>query len=301
MRTCRGRTTCLAKKNGNEENHDPDGKGGDKRGDETGEISGDKDADEQTGDNGGESAESELVGDEPKGGDDSNDSDKDNPEALVIAMPEVSGMAFVPPAADSDDGGFYVGIHEVTQELYESVMGVNPSQTKDPHGPVTNVRWNQAMEFCQRLNLMDEPPAGLGELPEGFIYTLPTEAQWEYACTEGGKRTKPYSDLELDLVAYCQSNLRNSGRFYDGPTQVGSKRKSTGFGLFDMLGNVAEWCRLENDDPQSLADREDEKVLRGGSYFDKAAGCQPTSRQMKRQDTMANRFGFRIAAVKTSE
>ena len=99
--------------------------------------------------------------------------------------------------------GFWLGKYEVTQEEYEKVMGTNPASFKivGKRAPVEKVIWEEAMAFCKALTDRERKR---GNLPEGWAYTLPTEAQWEYACRAG--ETGPYSGGELDEVGWYKDN-----------------------------------------------------------------------------------------------
>ncbi len=147
---------------------------------------------------------------------------------------------------------FYMGKYEVTQEQWESVMGKNPSDTKGSKLPVTNVSWEDCQEFIKKLN--DKTKGG---------YRLPYDAEWEYTCRAGTTTAYSYGD-----------NLTKSDANIDGDSikAVGSYRPNA-FGLYDMHGNVWEWC---NDWYGSLQDGEvtdpkgaatgSSRVMRGGSF-----------------------------------
>ena len=157
---------------------------------------------------------------------------------------------------------FWLAKTEVTQAQWEAVMGSNPSGYKGGQLPVENVSWYGAMEFCQKLT---ERERQAGRLPTGTIYTLPTEAQWEYACRAG---TTGDDVREVDSMAWYS---QNSGR--GGTHAVGTKRANS-WGLHDMLGNVEEWCldwygpylggRVT--DPKGVPSG-DSRVVRGGSFI----------------------------------
>ena len=190
------------------------------------------------------------------------------------SMPELLsvnsiGMRFVPISTGTFTMGegktahqvtltqaFHLGQHEVTQEQYEAVMGTNPSKSKGPQNPVENVSWADAVEFCRKLSAM---PA---EKKAGYVYRLPTEAEWEYACRAGTKTTYSFGDSESELGAYAWYG-NNSGdqqidalniwntdqdnygkRLLDNNCRthrVGEK-KPNAWGLYEMDGNVSEWC-----------------------------------------------------------
>lgn len=154
---------------------------------------------------------------------------------------------------------FYLGISVVTQEQYEHVMGSNPSWFKGAKLPVECVSWEDAVAFCQRLSES-----------EGQTYRLPTEAEWEYACRAGTTTRYAFGDDEaiLDRNTWCS---RNSG----GSTQPVGQLRPNAWGLFDMLGNVFEWCadwygadyyaNSPTEDPTG-PDAGTSRVLRGGSW-----------------------------------
>ncbi len=129
--------------------------------------------------------------------------------------------------------GFWLGQHPVTQNQWQVVMGNNPSQYQAcPNCPVENVNREESLSFCTALNRMF-----MGQLPSGYKFSLPTEMQWEYAC-RAGTRTKYYhgdSALNLSKVAWIDDN--SSGH----PHPVGEKEPNA-WGLYDMLGNIWEWC-----------------------------------------------------------
>ena len=180
---------------------------------------------------------------------------------------------------------FYMGKYEVTQEQWESVMGNNPSsRTKGAKLPVTNVSWEDCQEFIKKLN--EKTSGG---------YRLPTEAEWEYACRAGTTTAYSYGD-----------NLTKSDANIDGDSikAVGSYRPNA-FGLYDMHGNVWEWC---NDWYGSLQDGEvtdpkgaatgSSRVLRGGSFINDVSAARSSLRFVGTPTFRGTDLGFRL--VKTS-
>jgi formylglycine-generating enzyme required for sulfatase activity len=127
---------------------------------------------------------------------------------------------------------FKMGVHEVTQAQYEQLMGTNPSEFKGAENPVERVSWEDAVEFCRRLS---ELPA---EKEAGHVYRLPTEAEWEYACRAGTTTNFGFGDDDSEAGYYAWV-FGNSDR---KTHPVGNKLPNA-WGLYDMHGNVREWCK----------------------------------------------------------
>jgi formylglycine-generating enzyme required for sulfatase activity len=180
---------------------------------------------------------------------------------------------------------FYMGKFTVTQEHYQAVIGENPSGFKSKDNPVETVSWYDAQTFCQKLSEQTKQTV-----------QLPTEAEWEYAC-RAGTTTRFYSgDSEADLarVAWYRENSK------DTTHPVGQKEPNT-FGLYDMHGNVAQWCQDWCDKDyygKSVVENPqqgDERVLRGGSwYVYNPVFCRSTSRGSRSPDYRYSSFGFRV-------
>ena len=177
---------------------------------------------------------------------------------------------------------FYMAKHEVTQEQWEAVMGSNPSsRTKGAKLPVTDVSWEDCQEFIQKLNAKTKGG-----------YRLPTEAEWEYACRAGTTTAYSYGD-----------NLTKSDANIDGDSikAVGSYRPNA-FGLYDMHGNVWEWCNDwygslqdgEVTDPKGAATGE-YRVLRGGSFDNDDSNARSSTRSYITPTYRVNYLGFRLA------
>jgi formylglycine-generating enzyme required for sulfatase activity len=152
---------------------------------------------------------------------------------------------------------FYIGVTEVTQAQYEAVMGTNPSANKGPTNPVENVSWDEAVEFCRRLSEKTRK-----------IFSLPTEAEWEYACRAGTQTRFSFGDSGSVLGDYAWYTSNSGGKTHP----VGLKKPNP-WGLYDMHGNVLEWCADwygsyssgPSTDPQGATSGND-RVIRGGSW-----------------------------------
>ncbi len=185
---------------------------------------------------------------------------------------------------------FWLGRTEVTQAQWVAVMGSSPSGFKGDDLPVETVSWDDAMAFCQKLT---ERERAAGRLPAGYAYTLPTEAQWEYACRAG--TTGNYAG-NLDAMAWYAAN---SG----GTTHPVGTKKANGWGLSDMHGNVWEWCRDWYDaypgsrvtDPYGPASGSN-RVDRGGGRSSVAAVARSAHRYGGSPGLRNHRgVGFRVA------
>ena len=141
--------------------------------------------------------------------------------------------------------GFWIGKYEVTQAQWESVMGYNNSYYLGDNLPVTNLDWNEAAEFCEKLTLLEEKRGG--RMIMGYSYTLPTEAQWEYTCRAGTTTSlnNGYNLIYLFWGHIPCPHLKKVGwsNVNSGPLvhEVGLKQPNA-WGLYDMHGNVREWC-----------------------------------------------------------
>jgi formylglycine-generating enzyme required for sulfatase activity len=182
---------------------------------------------------------------------------------------------------------FWLAKTEVTQAQWEAVMGSHPSEFKGPNLPVENVSWGDAQAFIAKLNEKQI-------LPQGWKFALPTEAQWEYACRAGEKG--PYSGGSLDEVGWYAGNS-------DSKTHEVAQKKPNALGLYDMHGNVFEWCAEWYEDtlkggadpagPSSGGNR----VNRGGSWFNYASRCRAAFRDWCLPDARYSWVGFRPALV----
>jgi formylglycine-generating enzyme required for sulfatase activity len=185
---------------------------------------------------------------------------------------------------------FYLGVTEVTQEQFQKVMGTNPSQFKGPQNPVEKVSWEGAVAFCRKLSAMPAEKSG------GYVYRLPTEAEWEYACRAGTTTKYSFGDSASAMGAYAWYD-KNSG---STPHPVGGK-KPNGWGMYDMHGNVGEWCQDWGGDYPSGSAMDPTgatsgslRVLRGGSWFIDARFCRSAFRFRGTPEFRFNDLGFRV-------
>jgi formylglycine-generating enzyme required for sulfatase activity len=184
---------------------------------------------------------------------------------------------------------FYMAVTEVTQAQYFAVTRLDPSGVKEPNNPVEMLEWHDADMFCQLLSHKT-----------GRHVHLPTEARWEYACRAGSNAAFSFGDNweDSDSYLWCMFNSKVPNNFMGQPHPVGQK-KPNAWGLFDMHGNVEEWCadwysdsyaEGRAADPTGPAVGEDH-VKRGGSYFTDPGHCRSASRG---QGGTLNDSGFRI-------
>ena len=177
---------------------------------------------------------------------------------------------------------FLIGETTVTQELYESVMNKNPSKFIGKELPVEHVSWNDAVDFCERISEITR-----------LTFELPTEGQWEYACRAG------------TTTAYHWGNTITKNQFnFNNETTVKVKRyPSNAFGLYQMHGNVWEWCYdWYSNYPEepvidpSGPDTGDSRVARGGSWRSSGEYCRAAYRYGYGPDIRYSPLGFRLAA-----
>lgn len=182
--------------------------------------------------------------------------------------------------------GFSIAKYEVTQSLWKQVMGSNPSRFKGDSLPVENVSWDEVQTFIQRLNAKT-----------GKNYRLPTEAEWEYAARGGKKssQTQFSGGLELEDVAWCSTNSENATHNVGG-------RQPNELGLYDMSGNVWEWCSdyygtypADKQTNPTGAKKGSARVLRGGCYAAIGRQCRVSTRKSLYQGGKDYMTGFRLA------
>jgi len=187
--------------------------------------------------------------------------------------------------------GFYLGKFEVTQEEYEKVMSKNPSKFKGDKLPVEMVSWNDAVAFCEALNKKEKK--------RGWEFSLPTEAQWEYACRSGTTMVYSWGNNITPQLA----NFKDSG--LNKTVEVGTYAVNP-WGFFDMLGNVREWTadwyggypRSSAIDPRG-PNEGSKRVLRGGSWSHPGRFLRSAYRNGRYPSDRLNFIGFRVALKQT--
>jgi len=201
---------------------------------------------------------------------------------------------------------FYIGKYQVTQELWYAVIGTTISQQRDLTGlrkhlygkgdnyPMYYINFDECQEFCDKLNTLLA-----NKLPKGYKFCLPTEAQWEYAA-RGGKKSKGYiysgSNLVDDVAWYIKKNTATH--------EVGMKEKNE-LGIYDMSGNVWEWCRdvyaMYRSGSQLNPNVSDSykyysyHIMRGGSFISNLYCCHVTCRYKAYYGKRDSSYGFRIS------
>ena len=189
---------------------------------------------------------------------------------------------------------FYLGKYPVTQEQWEAVMGSNPSDVKGPKNPVETVSWDDCQKFLGKLNA--KLAAGAGK------FQLPSEAQWEYACRAGSKTRYCFGDDQSKLGDYA-SYAANSG----AKTHPVGEKKPNAWGLYDVHGNVWEWCQDRYDGVYYYAESPMDdptgptggsyRVFRGGGWGDPARRCRSANRLRVRPENRFNGLGLRVSLV----
>lgn len=197
--------------------------------------------------------------------------------------------------------GFWIGKTEVTQKSYKRLLRSNPSRHRDPDCPVSSVHFEEAILFCQRLNDMEK---NSGKVPEGYQYNLPTESQWEYAARTDRSGKDLLNDMLLSPAGWSSETVLFDGNRQSLHQQKVATSKANSRGIYDMCGNLWEWC-LDNYHPDYGGTATDErvwldgaddyeKVIRGGAYLSLPSDCTPVRRLSRSQTRDSQSQGFRI-------
>ncbi|WNZ23509.1 SUMF1/EgtB/PvdO family nonheme iron enzyme [Leptolyngbya sp. NK1-12] len=233
---------------------------------------------------------------------------------VILEMVQIPGGSFKMGSPETEKGrsnyespqrtvnvsSFFMGKFTVTQAQYQQIMGRNPAIFKGEKRPVENVSWNDAVEFCAKLSQRT-----------GRTYRLPSEAEWEYACR--ARTTTPFhfgQTVTSALANYDASKAvygsEPKGEYRGQTTEVGSFPPNA-FGLYDMHGNVWEWCQdhwhenyqgAPNDGSAWLSeDKHALRLLRGGSWYSGPRSCRSACRNHAYPATRSNLTGFRVVCV----
>ena len=187
---------------------------------------------------------------------------------------------------------FYIGKYPVTQGQWKKVMNNNPSYfIKGDNYPVEKVSWNDTQEFLKRLNDMNKDTQ--------YEFRLSTEAEWEYAARSGGKKEKYAGGNNLDELAWYGKNS-------NGTTHPVGEKMPNGLGLFDMCGNVLEWCednyfdkayiKHAKENPVYLENNSGSRVLRGDAWGNNAMRCRAAYRSSCEPSRRNYLIGFRLVS-----
>ncbi len=207
---------------------------------------------------------------------------------------------------------YLIAATETTQELWQSVTGKNPSRFPGPQRPVESVSWYDALGFCNALSLREgrEPTYEISGAEVRWNrrangYRLPTEAEWEYAA-RGGRLGAPEGEA-LDKAPYSGGTAADEVAWYEKnsvkATQPVAGKAPNQLGLYDLSGNVWEWCwdwygeypRSAVQDPEGAAQGPGQKVLRGGAWFTPVQLLRVTYRYWNAPTFKVNSVGFRLA------
>ncbi len=211
--------------------------------------------------------------------------------------------------------GFWMGQYEVTQGQWRLVVGKLPGELTAAGGqgddfPVYNVNYPEAEAFCRQLT---ELARRGGDLPDGWEFRLPSEAQWEYACRAGSTTATAFGDQLSNKQANFQGKPYNgaeNGPSLNRASQVGSYAANA-WGLHDMHGNVYEWCRdwyhqklPGGQDPDLLAEKGTinrdgsfSRVRRGGAWCDDGEPCRSARRHRFEPERRSDHIGFRVVSA----
>jgi formylglycine-generating enzyme required for sulfatase activity len=191
--------------------------------------------------------------------------------------------------------GYWIGKYEVTQSEYQSIMGSNPSNFKGRNNPVETVNWHDAVKFCQKLTTRERVA---GRLPSGYEYRLPTEAEWEFAA-RGGTKSRGYKYSGSDHIDSVAWHGLNS--FLNEIQEVGTKSGNE-LGVYDMSGNVWEWCNDRYGEYSSNSQTDPKgpstgsaRVGRGGGWYYYAGYCRSAFRSSGSPGDSDYSIGFRVA------
>lgn len=220
---------------------------------------------------------------------------------IGVKLLKLPGVTFIMGSNDGENSAkpahrvildsFYIGEHEINGKQYAMVTESASKFTGDPDLPAS-VSWHDANKFCRLLTLREKKA---GRLPEGMVYRLPTESEWEYACRAGSESKFFFGDMTEELPDYA---------VYTGDKKLKpGSRKPNKFGLYDTLGNVWEWCydargkysALPSINPAVPGPSHIERIIRGGSAGSGIKECNGFNRQAVSPHRKDPLIGFRLA------
>lgn len=197
----------------------------------------------------------------------------------TYSMGASEGVSNEQPVHTESVSTFYIGKTEVTQQLWVAVMGSNPSEFRGETLPVENVSWNDCQEFVESLNRLT-----------GRTFRLPTEAEWEYAA-RGGNRSQGYTYSGSDDINRVAWYIENSGR----RTHPVAQKLDNELGIFDMSGNVWEWCSDNWSNNYSSPRNIPKRIIRGGCWRFLASCCRVAYRTNYAPANRNSFLGLRLA------
>ncbi|MDR0441774.1 MAG: formylglycine-generating enzyme family protein [Treponema sp.] len=227
-------------------------------------------------------------------------------QPVVPEMVRINGGTFIMGSPDDEPGrnandnpqrqitvnSFYIGKYPVTQKEYHEIMGENPSQFKGDNLPVDYVRWFEAVDYCIRRSRREGLTPAYARSGDHVTlnrdangYRLPTEAEWEYACRAG---TTTAYNTGADVSNNTGWYNDNSG----GKTQVVGQKPANAWGLYDMHGNVWEWCWDRFRDFSNT--ERTQHMLRGGSWSNSASFVRSACRRPENPFSRRSSYGFRV-------
>lgn len=191
---------------------------------------------------------------------------------------------------------FWIAETPVTQNAYRKIMGLSPAANQNDENPVECVNWHEAQEFCRRLT---EVCHSEKTIPLNGLFRLPTEAEWEWALCEPTKKGNPRAAFFEALVDHAWYRKNSEGQSHR------VKQKAASFnGLYDMLGNVGEWCidwHAPYGDQEQVnpfgPEHGEHKVRRGGGWFSVEARCTPSGRIGVHPGLRSPQIGFRPVCI----
>ena len=221
---------------------------------------------------------------------------------IEIQFEIIKGGSYTMGTRDGDDNtkpthrvtlnDFYIGKYEITQEQWLKIMGTNPSLHRNcPTCPVENVTYTDILKFIEKLNRQNT----------GFYYRLPTEAEWEFAASSGKTKDRELfsGNNSAEPVAWYVANSA-------GSTHPVGEKAPNDFGIYDLSGNVSEWCsdfysplyyKLSPEKNPPGPESGGSRVVRGGSWNQAANSCRTTNRQYEVQTFKSPNIGLRLVKI----